>query len=89
MATDKSEPRRSICSRPATKRSKLGIFGPFLFPNVFPINNVGIVTARDRLTIRWSAEEIVGYTVRAFSQMDPELAKQGYELGKDVQKLGT
>ena len=53
-------------------------------PDVFPVNSVGIVTARDRLTIRWSAEESWD-TVCTFSQMDPELARQGYELGKDVQ----
>ncbi len=57
------------------------------FPSVsdiFPINSVGIVTARDRLTIRWSEQEAWD-TVRAFSGMDPELARQAYQLGKDVQ----
>lgn len=56
------------------------------FPSVsdiFPINSVGIVTARDRLTIRWSEQEAWD-TVRAFSQMDEELARQAYELGKDT-----
>ena len=53
-------------------------------PEVFPVNSVGIVTARDRLTIHYSAEEAWD-TVRAFSGMDPELARQGYELGKDAQ----
>ena len=57
------------------------------FPSVsdiFPINSVGIVTARDRLTIRWSEQEAWD-TVRAFSGMDPELARQAYQLGKDAQ----
>ena len=57
------------------------------FPSVsdiFPINSVGIVTARDRLTIRWSEQEAWD-TVRAFSRMDPELARQAYQLGKDAQ----
>ena len=57
------------------------------FPSVsdiFPINSVGIVTARDRLTIRWSEQEAWD-TVRAFSGMDPELAREAYALGKDVQ----
>ena len=56
------------------------------FPSVsdiFPVNSVGIVTARDRLTIRWSEQEAWD-TVRAFSQMDEELARQAYELGKDT-----
>ena len=53
-------------------------------PEIFPVNSVGIVTARDRLTIRWSEQEAWD-TVRAFSQMDPELAREAYELGKDAQ----
>ena len=53
-------------------------------PDIFPINSVGIVTARDHLTIRWSGQESWDI-VRAFSQMDPELARQAYELGKDAQ----
>ncbi len=52
-------------------------------PEVFPVNSVGIVTARDRLTIHYSAEEVWD-TVRVFSRMDPELARQGYELGNDA-----
>ena len=53
-------------------------------PDVFPVKSVGIVTARDRLTIQWS-EQKVWDTVRIFSRMDPELARQGYQLGKDSQ----
>ena len=52
-------------------------------PEVFPVNSVGIVTARDGLTIHWSPEE-VWKTVTVFSRMDPELARQGYKLGKDA-----
>lgn len=53
-------------------------------PDLFPINSVGIVTARDRLTIHWS-EEGVWNTVVPFSGMDPELARDGWQLGKDAQ----
>ena len=53
-------------------------------PDIFPVNSVGIVTARDHLTINWSADEVWN-TVRAFSGMDPEMARQGYKLGKDAQ----
>ena len=53
-------------------------------PDVFPVNSVGIITARDRLTIHWSAEDSWN-TVHDFSRMDPELARQEYTLGKDVQ----
>lgn len=53
-------------------------------PEVFPVNSVGIVTARDSLTVQWSPEE-VWKTITVFSRMDPELARQAYSLGKDVQ----
>jgi hypothetical protein len=52
-------------------------------PNLFPINSVGIVTARDKLTIHSTAEE-AWQTVVVFSGMEPELARQGYNLGKDA-----
>jgi hypothetical protein len=52
--------------------------------DVFPVNSVGIVTARDHLTIQWTPEE-VWRTVTNFSRLDPEVARQTYELGKDAQ----
>ena len=52
-------------------------------PQIFPVNSVGIVTARDGLTIHWSAED-AWRTVTVFSRMDPELARQGYKLGEDA-----
>ena len=52
-------------------------------PEAFPVNSVGIVTARDRLTIQWLAEGVWGSVV-PFSGMDPELARQGWQLGKDA-----
>ncbi len=52
-------------------------------PDIFPVNSVGIVTARDKLTIGWTAEEI-WQRVRLFSQMDIELARETYHLRKDV-----
>lgn len=51
--------------------------------DIFQKYSVGIVTARDRLTIRWTPEE-VWTTVLNFSRMDPELARQAYQLGKDA-----
>ena len=53
-------------------------------PGVFPVNSVGIVTARDRLTIRSSDEEVWN-TVRVFSGMEPERARVAYKLGNDAQ----
>jgi predicted helicase len=51
--------------------------------DIFPVNSVGVVTARDKLTIKYSAND-VWTTVLNFSKMDVELARQGYQLGKDV-----
>ncbi len=53
-------------------------------PDIFPVNSVGIVTARDKLTVHWTSEA-VWKTVLAFSKMDAELARTAYNLGKDVQ----
>lgn len=52
-------------------------------PDLFPVNSVGIVTARDRLTIGWSPEE-VWQRVTVFARMAPELAREGYRLGPDA-----
>jgi len=50
---------------------------------IFKLNSVGIVTARDNLTIHWSRDD-AWTTVSTFSKMDKELARQAYKLGKDV-----
>ncbi|MBU0569666.1 N-6 DNA methylase, partial [Patescibacteria group bacterium] len=51
--------------------------------DIFPVNSVGMITARDKLTIGWSDNDIWN-TVRQFSTMDSELARVGYNLGKDA-----
>ena len=51
--------------------------------DIFPINSVGIVTARDDLTIRWSKQEVWD-TVTDFSNLSPEEARDKYGLGKDA-----
>lgn len=50
---------------------------------IFPSNSVGIVTARDKLTIGYSTEE-VWKTVNDFISHDHETARLKYNLGKDV-----
>ena len=50
---------------------------------IFPLNNVGIVTARDALTIGWTEEEICA-RIKSFAKLDPEAARQTYQLGKDA-----
>jgi len=51
--------------------------------DIFSLNSVGIVTARDKLTIRWTPEE-VWQTVRRFVALAPEEAREEFALGKDA-----
>ncbi len=51
--------------------------------DIFPVSSVGIVTARDSLTVHWTPKD-VWTTVVNFSRMDPELAREAYKLGKDA-----
>jgi predicted helicase len=50
---------------------------------IFLVNSVGIVTARDNLTIHWTRQEVMD-TVNDFAFWDPETAREKYHLGKDV-----
>ncbi len=50
---------------------------------IFPVNSVGIVTARDNLTIRWTLDEM-WTTLLTFSQLREELAREAFQLGRDV-----
>ena len=52
--------------------------------DIMPVNSVGIVTARDGLTIKDSPEE-VWETVRDFSSLPEDVARSKYGLGKDAQ----
>lgn len=64
--------------------SLLRMYERFLpIPDIFPVNSVGIVTARDKLTIQWSAQDM-WHTMNLFAKSDPELARRGYRLGKDT-----
>ena len=47
------------------------------------INSVGIVTARDYLTIQWTAEE-VEKIINNFVSLSEENAREKYKLGKDT-----
>ncbi|MBF0343682.1 MAG: N-6 DNA methylase [Nitrospirae bacterium] len=51
--------------------------------DIFPVNSVGIVTARDKLTIQRTRDE-VWQTVLNFSRLDTRSARQAYSLGKDT-----
>jgi len=50
---------------------------------VMPVNSVGIVTARDNLTIHWTEDEAWA-TVQDFASLDSEVAREKYNLGKDA-----
>lgn len=51
--------------------------------DIFPVNSVGIVTARDHLTIKWTPEDVWS-TILNFSKIDSESARRDYDLGKDA-----
>ncbi len=53
-------------------------------PDIFPLSSVGIVTARDNLTIHFTPED-VWKTVTEFASLDPETARQRFQLGRDAQ----
>ncbi|MFA7543023.1 MAG: type ISP restriction/modification enzyme, partial [Candidatus Cloacimonadaceae bacterium] len=51
-------------------------------PEIFPLNSVGIVSARDKLTIRDNIEQ-VRQTIHHFSSLEPETARRAYNLRND------
>lgn len=51
--------------------------------DLMPVNSVGAVTARDRLTIRWSRNEVLS-VVSDFAALPVEEARSKYQLGRDV-----
>lgn len=55
----------------------------FGMTELFKLNNVGIVTARDNLTIHDTPAEVIN-TVKDFAYLDVEVARHKYKLGKDV-----
>lgn len=52
--------------------------------DAMPVNSVGIVTARDKLTICWTREAIWN-TVQKFVSLTSEAARKVFNLGKDAQ----
>lgn len=55
----------------------------FSISELFPLNNVGIVTARDNFTIHSTKEEVKS-TIDTFLSLDDETARSRFQLGKDV-----
>jgi hypothetical protein len=50
--------------------------------DIFPVNSVGIITARDALTIHWSKGEILRM-MNEFADLPVEVARLKYDLGSD------
>jgi predicted helicase len=50
--------------------------------DIFQVYNIGIVTARDDLTIKWTPEEL-WQTVSKLASNDPESSREAFHLGKD------
>lgn len=55
----------------------------FNVSTLFPVNSVGIITARDHFTIKETKEEVYE-TIKRFISMDNESARKLFSLGKDV-----
>jgi len=55
----------------------------FQISDLFTVNSVGIVTARDNFTIHNSKDE-VKKTIEEFLRLDDETARKRFDLGKDV-----
>ena len=52
-------------------------------PEIFKLNSVGIVTARDEFTIKQSPDDVWN-TIQKFLKMSDEEARNHFNLGKDV-----
>lgn len=61
--------------------SEYGAF--WKMPDIYLINSVGIVTARDKLCVGWTEEEVWD-RVQDFAALPPETARKKYELGDDA-----
>ena len=51
--------------------------------DIFPVNSIGIVTARDSLTLQWTADDTWNL-INDFANLDPEVARKKYNLKKDA-----
>ena len=51
---------------------------------IMPANSVGVVTARDKLSIQHTADEVMR-VVRNFASLEAEKARATYRLGRDAQ----
>ena len=67
-----------------TPGKRVDIYQHFIkLTDIFPVHGIGIVTARDKLTIKASEEEAYK-TILNFSRMDETAAGKQYKLGDDT-----
>jgi predicted helicase len=67
-----------------TPGKQVDIYQHFIkLTDIFPVHGVGIVTARDKLTIKGSEEEVYT-TVSNFSKVDETFARLSFHLGNDT-----
>jgi predicted helicase len=52
-------------------------------PEIFPVNSLGIATARDHFAVKWSQQEVWD-TVKSFAGLTPDQARVQFELGQDA-----
>lgn len=52
-------------------------------PDIFPVNSVGIVTARDKLTIQWTPEDVRNVTAE-FAHLPESEARERFNLPNDT-----
>ena len=52
-------------------------------PDIFPVNSVGVVTARDRLAVQWS-EDDMRRVAADFASLSEDDARSRYDLGRDT-----
>ena len=57
--------------------------GGWRITEVFPTNSVGIVTARDKLAIRWTSDEMKQVAAN-FAELSEDDARTRYDLGSDA-----
>jgi len=68
---------------PKSYKGKTKYDNGFSVTELFPVNSVGIVTARDKFTIHESAKA-VNSVIKDFLSITDEEAREKYNLGKDV-----
>ena len=77
-------PRKKFCLFKTFDSTEISEFEEWhSISDVFPVNSVGIVTARDALTIQWSAEDVWNVVSELVGSITEDVRTR-YQLGKDT-----